>query len=174
MQRIYRSDGSTRDRFASTYEFHAAHAHFHYVGFSQASLWQTDASGGRIGTAPLRIGRKAGFCLIDSEWRGAGPAPAATYVETGCKVPEAGPPPEYVQGISPGWADLYSALTEGQFVEITGLPDGLYRLEISLDPDRTLREVSRVNNRSAVTIELCAGNAQVSPPTGIDRCPGVG
>jgi hypothetical protein len=169
MQRVYRADGTYEDRQASTYVFHAAHAHFHYVGFGQASLWRSDRAGTRLDASALRVGRKAGFCIMDVEQEDPAAA-AAHYQETGCKAPDVDG--SFVNGISPGWADIYGNLTEGQFIEITGVPDGFYLLDIAVDPDHTLVEKTRKDNKATSLIQICGDFAQLYPPApGFDFCP---
>jgi hypothetical protein len=48
-----------------------------------------------------------------------------------------------VNGISVGWADVYNWFLPGQFIEVSGLPDGYYRLETEADPNNTIGRVQR-------------------------------
>jgi hypothetical protein len=56
--------------------------------------------------------------------------------------------------IGPGWGDEYDQITPGQALDITGVPNGTYRIQILADPDRKLLESSRANNESLRTIVL--------------------
>lgn len=176
-QRIYRSDGTTRDRLADHYEFHAAHAHFHYKSFGLTRLWVSDIDGGRLGDAPERSGRKNGFCVVDIENQWAGRPESVDepqYSDPQCHVPsDVSSGVEMVQGISRGWADIYAAHLEGQYVEITGIPDGFYLLETIADPDNTVEETNERDNSVFTHIQLCNdGNfVQLYPPEpGWDFC----
>jgi hypothetical protein len=177
-QRIYRTDGSARDRLADHYEFHAAHAHFHYKSFGLTRLWRSDAAGARLGKDPLRSGRKNGFCVVDIENRWAGQPNSVDqphYADPQCRLPSSfeGGAVEMVQGISRGWADVYGAQLEGQYVEITGVADGLYLLETVADPDDTVLESDEGDNRVYTHVQLCNGGqlVQLYPPApGWDFC----
>lgn len=147
-QVISRSDGTTRERAAETYEFHPTHAHFHYSGFAQTLLWRSNPSGDRLGSAALRTGRKNGFCVFDSD-RVLSDAPTAQYSSDTCRV---GIEPR--NGVTPGWSDVYTASLPGQYVEVSGVPDGFYLLESRADPDNTVVEVDETNNHVAVLLRL--------------------
>lgn len=176
-QRIYRSDGTTRDRLADHYEFHAAHAHFHYKSFGLTRLWASDEDGRRVGDGPLRSGRKNGFCVVDIENQWAGQPESVDeprYKDPECQVPsDLTDGVEMVQGISRGWADIYGLQLEGQYVEITGIGDGFYLLETIADPDNTVEETNERDNSVFTHIQLCNnGNfVQLYPPApGWDFC----
>ncbi len=162
-QRIRRSDGTAYDRVAGSYEFHAAHRHFHYTGFALTRLWAADPAGHRLGEAPVRSGRKNGFCLIDLldiRWGFTGdPPPAYRRCHD---VTAAGPPDRaLVNGISTGWADLYDAILPDQYVEISGVPDGDYLLETIADPDNTVREADESNNAVTLHIRLTGDRVDI-------------
>lgn len=170
-QRVYRSDSTFRDRFADKYEFHVAHAHFHYKSFGLTRLWASDQGGRRLGRDALRSGRKNGFCVIDVEnlWAGRSDSiDEAQYKDPHCQVPSSfdGAAVEMVQGISRGWADIYGLQLEGQYVEITGIPDGFYLLQTIADPDDTVLENSNRDNSVFTHIQLCREGtvAQLYPP----------
>lgn len=40
----------------------------------------------------------------------------------------------FKQGMSVGWADVYNWFPPGQYVEVTGVPDGDYILDTTVDP----------------------------------------
>lgn len=166
-QRIYRSDGSFWERKADTYQFHPTHAHFHYKNFAQAKLWRADADGLRIGAAPVRIGRKNGFCMEDVENYAFGEKgdAARTYTPPECITPSyinlALREASMVNGISVGWADVYNWFLADQFIEISGLVDGYYVLESVADPANTVVEVDDSNNTASSLIRLCGNTAEV-------------
>lgn len=168
VQRVYYSDRTYRDRTAGTYELHAAHAHFHYSDFAVTSLWRSNASARRLDRAPIRQGRKAGFCLQDVyPYRDAG---ASRYGvdATSCypdQVAATGQVSQ-VSGISPGWVDVYDLALPHQYVEISGVPDGYYLLQIEIDPERRLRESSTKDNSVWQLIRLCGDKADLVGRTG--------
>ena len=161
-QRVYSSDGTFTDFKVDTYEFHPTHAHFHYKTFGQAVLYRPRADGT---LEKVREGRKNGFCMIDVENTrfGIGPGGLAykgeaprTYYFPRCNAPterdERGA--SMVNGISVGWADVYNWWLADQYIEVTGVPDGVYVLETVANPARTVHETTFADNRSRVTIRL--------------------
>lgn len=152
VQRIYRSDGTFRDRKADTYEFHPVHAHFHYKNFGQSHLYKARRDGSK--GARVRSGKKNGFCMIDIENTRFGPgrkgeAPR-TYTFPRCNAPtERDETGTYMtNGISAGWADVYNWYLADQMIEISGVAPGRYVLETVADPANTVRE-SRENDQAA-------------------------
>jgi len=116
------------------------HGHYHFNDYMQYRL--LDSAGNLV--AP---GYKVGFCLTDS-LRGD---------------PNANPTPKYhcgLQGIQKGWADVYTAATSGQWVDITGVPDGYYILEQTVNPLHRVEESDYSNN--AVVLPITIG--QPRPP----------
>lgn len=166
-QRIYRSDGTYSDRFADTYEFHPAHAHFHYTGFARSHLWRADAAGHRLDPQPIRSGRKNGFCMVDVENVGFGESGDAprTYIPPGCLFPTEADPEtgavSAISGISVGWADVYNWYLADQFIDVAGLPDAYYLLENVADPNGTVVEVHETNNGAEVLIRICGDAAEI-------------
>ena len=65
-----------------------------------------------------------------------------------------------VQGISPGWADVYTANLADQYLDLpTGLPDGAYCLHTEADPFRLLREVDPSDNAAVLTVQIAGTSA---------------
>ena len=164
-QRVYRSDGSWFERPAGSYEFHATHAHFHYRNFAVSELWASDERGRRLGDGPVRNGHKNGFCVIDIEniWFGRhGDAPR-TYYFPQCQAPtETGTSgPVLRQGMSVGWADIYNWFLPGQYIEVSGLPDGYYLLDTFADADGLVLEVNETNNVTTALIRICGDSADI-------------
>ena len=60
-QRIYQADGTSRDRLAGEFVYHAGHGHIHFEGFAKYELVLTDGSGNPIGhldgLEPIGAGR---------------------------------------------------------------------------------------------------------------------
>jgi len=126
------------------FEFHACHGHHHYRDYVQYRL--LDALGQEV-----TDGGKASFALEDSDrWEPI----------------EANPDPRYNvvnSGIQYGWADIYSYLIPGQWIDVTGVPPGKYQLEIEIDPSRKIAELVETNNITRIEVEIppvwpvCAG-----------------
>ena len=173
-QRVYASDGTFSDFNVDTYEFHPTHAHFHYKNFGQALLYRLHPDGTM---EKVRESRKNGVCMIDVEntrfglddhgYPYKGEAPRTYYptpragTETwgqrgGCFVPtdhdEHGT--YMVNGVSVGWADVYPWYLADQYIEISGVPDGLYVIETRVNPNRTVHETTYDDNTARATIRL--------------------
>jgi hypothetical protein len=106
------------------------------------------------GNGPIRTGRKVSFCIVDIEidaWGKKGDA-ARTYSFPTCVTPSASG--VLVQGMSAGWADVYDSFLPDQYIEVSGLADGLYLLETIVDPDNAIREADGSNNCGAVVVRL--------------------
>ena len=62
--------------------------------------------------------------------------------------------PDERQGISAGWGDQYHHATEGQELEITGAPPGVYYLVSTSNPDKAFLETDYGNNASSLLFRL--------------------
>jgi Lysyl oxidase len=97
---------------------------------------------------------KAGFCFfdqvrLDPPREGAPEDP--TFMPDACGKQDT---TEISMGMSPGWSDPYFWQLEDQSVEVTGLPDGRYRLSADADPDEWLQESDESNNETWVILEI--------------------
>jgi hypothetical protein len=59
-----------------------------------------------------------------------------------------------VNGISAGWADVYNWFLADQYIEISGVPDGVYVIETVANPIRTVHETTYDDNAARATIRL--------------------
>src|SRR4051812_40324463 len=161
-QRISRSDGSSRDVAAGNVHWHAIHGHYHFDGFAQSRLWATDAAGNRTGAAPVATGSKVSFCIattnINPAYWGHQGFGADAYPAPDCLEPDSTSNglDHFKQGMSVGWTDEYNWFLPGQYVEVSGVPDGRYILETSVDPTSRLRESDRTNDCGSVRVRLSA------------------
>ncbi len=161
-QRIYRSDGTFGELPSGNVHWHAIHHHFHFDGFAQSELWPIAAGGGRAGSAPIATGDKVSFCIATTNinplyWGQRGFGPDA-YPAPNCLEPDStsGGLDHYKQGMSVGWTDEYNWFLPGQYVEVTGVPDGDYILDTTVDPTGRLVESDKTNNCGSVRIRLSA------------------
>jgi hypothetical protein len=161
-QRMYRHDGTFVDRKAGYFFFDPAHQHFHYANFAWAALWRSNVHGRRLGTAPVRTGRKDGFCLEDM---GAytNDAAAQVYEPPDACYPTAQPDGSLTQvnGISPGNYDTYDETLPNQSIVINGVADGYYLLQITVDPQHTLLLDKRSRLTTSQLIRLCGTTADI-------------
>jgi hypothetical protein len=113
------------------FEWSQCHGHHHVRNFASYEL--LDATGTVMLTA-----RKQSFCLEDVENIQPG-IPATGY---SCSD----------QGITRGWADVYSGGLPCQWIDITNVPSGTYTLRIVVNPLRTLPESNYDNNTFTVSV----------------------
>lgn len=161
-QRILYADGTSVDRFATETEYHPTHLHFHVKDFYVASLWNSDETGTRIGAEPVATGDKSGFCPEDSAPLQDGHEGLRHY---SCFTEEErGAGPWQIVGISAGWKDIYGYTLPDQFVEISGVEDGFYLLELRIDPNNVFTESNERNNVACALIELRDPKATLITP----------
>jgi phosphohistidine phosphatase SixA len=142
-QRIYSANGLVEQLATGDFVFHPGHTHWHLENFARYEVWTLTSQGELDGVVALTD--KVSFCLRDNTRVDIpGAAPQAVY--TNCN--------REVQGISAGWIDTYDYDTQGQIVDITGLPDGEYALRSTTDPEDQLRESDEGNNAAMVYIEI--------------------
>src|SRR6266568_4110133 len=110
------------------------HGHYHFNNYANYRL--LDSNGQSAAT-----GLKIGFCLLDSiRWSSSAPS-SARYT---CSN----------QGIQRGWGDLYDSTLDGQWIDITGVPDGNYTLELEVNPLHILPESDYSNNITRVGVVI--------------------
>ena len=68
-------------------------------------------------------------------------------------------------GISVGWSDVYPAWAAGQYLDVTGLPAGIYHVVNRVNADGSLRESSYADDAAAAKIELTWPGGPAAPPS---------
>jgi hypothetical protein len=99
--------------YARYFVYHSCHGHYHIQDFSVYELFQTD------GKTLAAQGTKQGFCFEDS-----------------FKYEDGGKSHGYDcgnQGITSGWGDWYYKQLVGQWIDITGVPEGDYIVRVTLN-----------------------------------------
>ncbi len=149
-QRVYESDGSFTDRPGGSVTYHAIHGHYHYSSFANALLWRSDARGAKLGNTPIAASHKVSFCMADiriDAWGEKGDGPRKYYAPD-CLFPSQsdGVTDQYRQGVNNGWSDVYDWYIPDQYIEVSGVPSGLYRLEFCADPFNEIEEEREDNN----------------------------
>src|SRR5439155_19960313 len=112
--------GSRRIQGVGTVRYVVArtHRHFHLLGFDRYELLR----GGLV----VERDRKSGFCLGDrTPLRRGAPPPRFGGGQCGRGQRDR---LQIVEGLSPGWADPYPPIVEGQYLPLAGLPAGRYTL----------------------------------------------
>lgn len=122
------------------------HGHWHYEGYAEYLLF--DQNG-----APLPIGYKNGFCVLDLVCDNGGSA------QYGCGN----------MGISAGCGDIYDASLDCQWIDVTNVPDGDYtfvaRVNWDYSPDALGRmELDYANNwaQVCITLDRSSGSLQMT------------
>ncbi|MFN4241728.1 MAG: lysyl oxidase family protein [Tepidisphaerales bacterium] len=170
-QVIYARQGNQfvakRTRVGGNFVWHPGHGHFHYEGYADYRLLHS--VNGQPGDVVLRadgtpaVGDKVGFCLINV---------SSSFTIPGTNVSSStlpnynlpGQPTVgcgFVQGLHVGRADVYSSIYDGQWIDVTGVPNGNYFLEVTIDGSDTVLEKDESNNTVRVPITL-----NTTPPSG--------
>lgn len=127
---LYLGNPATNPQF----QWAPCHGHYHFGNYANYRL--LNSSG-----AEAARGLKVGFCLLDTvRWD-----------------PNASSQPRYTcsnQGIQKGWSDIYDSTLDGQWIDITGLPDGNYTLEVAVNPQRTIVESNYDNNITRIPVSI--------------------
>ncbi len=145
-QKLLRADGSIQHRPVGTLFWHNVHQHYHFDEFGTYLLEMVRPSSIPTAATPV-VTTKTTFCMRDDERIGApseGLKQPRAY--TGCSGKQ--------QGVSIGWADVYRSTLPDQYVDVTGLPAGIYRLIFNVDPQGRFAEIRRDNNVSMTFMEL--------------------
>lgn len=143
----------------SLYRFATCHAHYHFEAFAQYTLFDTNFNPVMLGTNVV-AGRKVGFCVLDYfPWRPG--APTTKKFDCGSTAASLTNAP---QGIQAGWADVYTSDLDCQFIDITGVPSGEYKLQIAVNPDNILLEDRYDNNSTIIDVVIPPDVCVTNPP----------
>ena len=66
-----------------------------------------------------------------------------------------------------GWIDIYRQYLAGQKIDITSLPNGIYALRSTVNPENNLMETTRENNTAILYIEIEDDRVKVIEPSDI-------
>jgi hypothetical protein len=134
------------ERVATVFEYHPTHNHWHTGQVALFEVRKGSPSGPVVGGNSLKVG----FCLIDLV-KLDGNAPQKERIFWDCETS--------YQGISAGWIDQYHQSTDGQQVDITGVPNANdYYLVSTSNPDGVFVEQWTDNNTAWVKFSLTAGS----------------
>lgn len=142
IQEILDAHGNVvEEKVVSQFEFHEEHNHWHINGIALFELRQARPDGPVFGANSI----KTTFCLIDwYKLEGNSNTPGRTYFDCASNY----------QGISVGWVDQYHQATTGQQLDISGIPEGLYYLVSTANPDGVFIESDYSNNTAWVGFDL--------------------
>ncbi|HET6410248.1 MAG TPA: lysyl oxidase family protein [Chthoniobacteraceae bacterium] len=116
------------------FEFQECHGHFHFRGFASYRLLNSEGQ-------EVATGNKVSFCLEDVRRWDTASSPDRLY---NCSF----------QGIQAGWSDIYNAGLPGQWINVTGVPNGVYTLEVTMNPEQNLVEADFSNNTATLEVEI--------------------
>jgi hypothetical protein len=154
-QRVYSQGGTVREVRIGSFTFHATHQHFHVADIISVTAYEVLEGGG---LAMMTSQKKVGFCLTDTQvavWDSFGASPAGS-VESNCQGPNG-----IEMGISSGWADIYSAGTPGNYVEIPEDYKGWLLLRLEVNPSYEILEERRTNNHSFALLHVNGDSIRV-------------
>lgn len=146
-QRIYDDAGGPFQDLLSApapqvlFETDDDHDHWHLKNIARYSLWNLE------GSAEVAPAQKVGFCLIDSQRMEAVGPSAQVYTEPGNRFCEQSRPAvsSVSMGVSAGWRDIYGSWLAFQWVDVSDVAPGTYRLRAEIDPEGRIRESNEVN-----------------------------
>jgi hypothetical protein len=170
-QLVRRSDGSWKSYpmpgAAIRYRGETGHHHWHLQPFNRYRLY--DPAGKEV-----VADQKVGFCLGDRNLLGdrSYPGTPVKPVFTGLCGRNQPNLLKLRQGLSVGYGDDYPPTVDFQFVEVTNLPAGRYRLVFTVNGHGLIHERSHADDVSALELTLTWPNGtghepQVRPQ---DRC----
>jgi lysyl oxidase len=127
--------------------WHQAHGHWHYQEFAKYELRRVGADGrpDYSSTGLVGVSEKVSFCFVDSDYLGNDDVKPLGYYRACTPT---------VQGISPGWTDIYDRGLPGQQFSLHGLSDGRYAVIIDMDYANRLRETNDDDNYVEVTVDI--------------------
>lgn len=156
-QQIRRTDGTfwTRLTGATMRWSGDGHDHWHIQSYQRFALHRLDGS--HIG-----YDAKIGFCAFDSYRYGSTKDAWFTWDRYACRTAPSGIVP---MGTSRWWGDIYKSTIAFQWIDITGLAAGTYRVNVVADgPFGTsgkFMESNETNNRSWARIQIGASTVTV-------------
>jgi hypothetical protein len=152
LQVVQNLDGTTTEYAAGEYLFHPTHGHVHVANYALYRLYEI-APDGELGNQ-VAGGEKVSFCLLDS-------APFDRQLPAAPELPIYAACERSTQGISVGWADLYAADLDDQWIDVEDLPPGEYWFETVVDPFNNLFESDETNN--VIRHKVVLGVAEYNP-----------
>jgi hypothetical protein len=140
------------EQVVSQYEWHETHNHWHIGDIALFEVRKGSPTGPVVGGNSIKVT----FCLIDW-YKLDDNSPTVERVFFDCYAS--------YQGISTGWVDQYHQSTEGQQLDLTGVPNGSdYYLVSTSNHARTFVESDYTNNTAWVKFTLTTdskGNRKV-------------
>lgn len=153
------------------FETDDGHNHFHLMEIVVYSLWD------EAGTTQILPGAKVGFCMLDVESlpeRHANPGEQGyekSNVEN-CRADE--PEADFLRmGVTEGWRDVYESDVTFQWVDVSDLSPGHYRLAAESDPYDIVVESDETNNGVTLADDISVVPGYVAQPLAVETEPGT-
>jgi hypothetical protein len=147
------NDAGTAPRSRSTaarmYYSGDGHDHWHVRNLQKYTLSRL-ADGKKV-----RTGDKHGFCFWDNVWFGSSQGAFYTDGSTPRACGQFATDEVVVMGLSRGWGDIYpTSWVPDQYIDITGVTRGKYRLKGVVDPSGWFLEEDNTNNFTWLDIKI--------------------
>lgn len=157
-QRLRHSDGATTASPTAAgmiFDTGDGHGHWHVRDLESYDLLRLD-NGVKVGSAA-----KTGFCFFDTHAYANLPgAPGSrVYGPGSCGHADS---LDVSMGLSVGWGDEYPWNFTGQYIDITSVANGKYRLRATADQSGLFAEASEANNATWVDISLSRRKGKTS------------
>lgn len=163
VQWIKHEDGTWSPRQTTaqmTWSFDDDHDHWHLRDFQRFKLVRLDSE--VLGNVV-----KTGFCSFDSYPYTSSRQAFYTAERDICRTNSSG---KVLMGTSRGWGDIYRWSIDLQWIDITGLPNGDYKLRVVVDPPLgsggQFRESDDSNNRSWTKIHIGTSSVTILDQSG--------
>ena len=156
VQRIYDTAGGSRTvpTAAAMYYAGDGHNHWHVRDLEAGVLTRSD-TGARVAALA-----KHGFCFRDNtayDLSLPGAPSSAFYTTCGSSATLL----TTTVGLSVGWGDRYSQATNYQWIDISGVKNGRYRLTATADPVNWFIEANDANNSTWTELRIRGGSVSV-------------
>ena len=127
-------------------EWSSCHKHFHAPAATSYFLKQ-ELFNASNSTVAIRFGHKQGYCFRDTVQVSQNHSS-----KFDCGIPLL--TRQYTQGITAGWADIYGKKLDCQWVDITDIPPGTYRLVLTVNPNALYYQDEPENNLTIVMVVI--------------------
>ncbi len=145
--------------------YSSCHMHYHFQGYADYSLLNTDGS-------VARTGHKQSFCVEDLVQVSSDPSVTTQPVYGNCGDMGGR------QGISRGWADDYYPNLPCQWIDVTDMAPGSYQLRVEINTMHHIEELDYTNDSATIPVTIPADTTTgdstrdctaTDPPQGIGR-----
>jgi len=151
------------DRPRDQFEFSPCHRHYHLRGYADYRLVSME---GR----EVARGHKQSFCIEDTNQDPNAPIDPSTGERFNANLDRSEAYGCDNQGLHAGWLDAYGQHLECQYIDITGVAPGRYRIRVTINSDRVLRESNYNDNVTELEVEVPAATGNPPPATPLDAC----